>query len=411
MGRGKLKLELIKNEKSRKTTFQKRKKGMMKKASEFSILCDIDMCLFVSGPKSDLDLAKTRPGQKKSHDHEVVAAASEIETFPPESDRVLRIIQKYQKAVMQRPPNKSYNLAGLLAERNKKVHSDISRFRKKFYGLKYPTSAELIDGLSADELEELVGRLDGKIDVVKKIIVEKGKENALRLVVNNNSHDDHQQQQLVSLSNNHNFSTNYSIVDMSERPPPPQIDSSFSVFNPNFMMIKLLGDDNNQASTSTSRFDDRHDQFKYYFNVSSSNTTNNMHYGTDMTTLRGPVYDDHATAGMMFDGTSTTASTQYSTVTTALRSSHDPTAGMSLEKHTMMFNGSGAAGTASSSMQSHGYYYRPPLVPPMMVPMQYPMNVMNVVPRLGSFHVASPAPRVNELTDVVNDFLKNKNIG
>ncbi|PON49219.1 MADS-box transcription factor [Trema orientale] len=154
MGRGKVKLELIKEEKSRLTTFQRRKKGLVKKASEFSTLCDSEVCLFVSAPQSDLK----------------VVSASGIETFPPESDRVLGVVEKYKKAVMQRPPKcKSYHPTGPpLAKPN----------RNKYCDSKYPTLSELVDGFSADELSELVSRLDRKIEIVKKVIEGKKEENA-----------------------------------------------------------------------------------------------------------------------------------------------------------------------------------------------------------------------------------------
>ncbi|PON77496.1 MADS-box transcription factor [Parasponia andersonii] len=156
MGRGRVKLELIKEEKSRLTTFQRRKKGLVKKASEFSILCDSEVCLFVSAPQSDLQ----------------VVAESGIETFPPEIDRVLGVIEKYKKAVMQRPPKcKSYHpTAPPLAKPNRNKYCDFN---------KYPTLSELVDGFSADELSELVSRLDRKIEIVKKVIEGKKKENAL----------------------------------------------------------------------------------------------------------------------------------------------------------------------------------------------------------------------------------------
>ncbi|XP_021910995.1 agamous-like MADS-box protein AGL80 [Carica papaya] len=43
----KMKLALISNESTRKTTFQKRKKGLMKKASELATLCGINMCMII----------------------------------------------------------------------------------------------------------------------------------------------------------------------------------------------------------------------------------------------------------------------------------------------------------------------------------------------------------------------------
>lgn len=47
MGKNKIKIERIENERSRQVTFFKRKKGLIKKAMELSILCDSEIFLFV----------------------------------------------------------------------------------------------------------------------------------------------------------------------------------------------------------------------------------------------------------------------------------------------------------------------------------------------------------------------------
>nr|GFA30122.1 zinc finger, CCHC-type [Tanacetum cinerariifolium] len=52
MGRAKLRMELIKKEKMRITTYHKRKLGILKKASEFSILCDVDTIMIITPPNS-----------------------------------------------------------------------------------------------------------------------------------------------------------------------------------------------------------------------------------------------------------------------------------------------------------------------------------------------------------------------
>nr|GEY18653.1 transcription factor, MADS-box [Tanacetum cinerariifolium] len=52
MGRAKLRMELIKKEKTRITTYHKRKLGILKKASEFSILCDVDTIMIITPPNS-----------------------------------------------------------------------------------------------------------------------------------------------------------------------------------------------------------------------------------------------------------------------------------------------------------------------------------------------------------------------
>ncbi|KAL8150857.1 hypothetical protein V2J09_020665 [Rumex salicifolius] len=47
MGRGKIEIQRIDNVASRQVTFSKRRKGLMKKAKELSILCDVDVGLIV----------------------------------------------------------------------------------------------------------------------------------------------------------------------------------------------------------------------------------------------------------------------------------------------------------------------------------------------------------------------------
>lgn len=47
MGRRKVRLELITNDSVRKTTFRKRKGGLLKKASELKTLCGVDACALI----------------------------------------------------------------------------------------------------------------------------------------------------------------------------------------------------------------------------------------------------------------------------------------------------------------------------------------------------------------------------
>ncbi|XP_058782068.1 agamous-like MADS-box protein AGL80 [Vicia villosa] len=50
MTRKKVKLAFIENNTARKTTYNKRKKGLLKKVDEISTLCGIDACVIVYGP-------------------------------------------------------------------------------------------------------------------------------------------------------------------------------------------------------------------------------------------------------------------------------------------------------------------------------------------------------------------------
>lgn len=50
MGRVKLKIKKLESISNRQVTFSKRKSGILKKAKELSILCDIDIALLMFSP-------------------------------------------------------------------------------------------------------------------------------------------------------------------------------------------------------------------------------------------------------------------------------------------------------------------------------------------------------------------------
>jgi len=53
MGRNKIKIERIENDRNRTATFTKRKHGLIKKAMELSILCDCEIALIVIEGKKE----------------------------------------------------------------------------------------------------------------------------------------------------------------------------------------------------------------------------------------------------------------------------------------------------------------------------------------------------------------------
>uniref|UniRef100_A0A7N0URQ7 MADS-box domain-containing protein n=1 Tax=Kalanchoe fedtschenkoi TaxID=63787 RepID=A0A7N0URQ7_KALFE len=54
MGRGKVELKRIEDKSSRQVTFSKRKSGLMKKANELSVLCDVDVAVFIFSSKGKM---------------------------------------------------------------------------------------------------------------------------------------------------------------------------------------------------------------------------------------------------------------------------------------------------------------------------------------------------------------------
>lgn len=53
MGRNKIKIEKIKPERTRQVTFYKRKKGLLKKAMELSLLCDAEILMCIAETNSN----------------------------------------------------------------------------------------------------------------------------------------------------------------------------------------------------------------------------------------------------------------------------------------------------------------------------------------------------------------------
>ncbi|KAF8045067.1 hypothetical protein N665_5662s0002 [Sinapis alba] len=60
-----MEIKRIKNTTNRQITFSKRRNGLIKKAYELSILCDIDIALIMFAPSDRLSLfsGKTRPSE------------------------------------------------------------------------------------------------------------------------------------------------------------------------------------------------------------------------------------------------------------------------------------------------------------------------------------------------------------
>ncbi|KAI7736157.1 hypothetical protein M8C21_009748 [Ambrosia artemisiifolia] len=54
MGRGKVTLRRIENKINRQVTFSKRRSGLLKKAHEISVLCEVDVALIVFSSKGKL---------------------------------------------------------------------------------------------------------------------------------------------------------------------------------------------------------------------------------------------------------------------------------------------------------------------------------------------------------------------
>nr|GFB25334.1 agamous-like MADS-box protein AGL82 [Tanacetum cinerariifolium] len=115
MGRAKLTMELIPKEKTRITTYRKRKRDIIKKASEFTILCDVDTVMIINPPKSN-----------------------ETEVWPENPDQIKKGIAFY-KSKKGGTGKRTYNLNDFFQDRRKKIEDELMKARKKNMEAKYST--------------------------------------------------------------------------------------------------------------------------------------------------------------------------------------------------------------------------------------------------------------------------------
>jgi len=90
MGRKKIRIERIKDERNRQVTFTKRKNGLMKKAMELSVLCDCDIALVIVNSNN------------KAFQYSSSAKDGEIES----------VLEKYRKAAMKKVTTSNNNSGG-----------------------------------------------------------------------------------------------------------------------------------------------------------------------------------------------------------------------------------------------------------------------------------------------------------
>ncbi|KAK2965620.1 hypothetical protein RJ640_002677 [Escallonia rubra] len=147
MGRAKLTMELISKEKSRNITFQKRKQGLIKKAFEFTTLCDVSACVIIYAP-----------------DQNDGPAAPEI--WPPNPHEVKRIINAY-KSNRKDSKKRTCNVSDYFEDRKKKIEEELIKARQENLQAKYPTWFDFMANLPVGQLREFANALDQKLEVSK----------------------------------------------------------------------------------------------------------------------------------------------------------------------------------------------------------------------------------------------------
>ncbi|KAK2968628.1 hypothetical protein RJ640_030708 [Escallonia rubra] len=163
MGRAKLSMELIKNEKSRSATFQKRMIGLKKKCHELSTLCGVNVGMIVYAPKKDGE-----PG--------------EPDIWPPRRHDIVDLINKYRSKPNEDRKKRTICLSDFFEDRKEKAENTLMKLRKINEEAKYPTWDTLYETLSTGQLQEVKSFLESKIEAVNtKLECMKSKEACLSL--------------------------------------------------------------------------------------------------------------------------------------------------------------------------------------------------------------------------------------
>ncbi|KAF8026845.1 hypothetical protein BT93_F3361 [Corymbia citriodora subsp. variegata] len=149
MGRTKVKLEFITNSRSRRITFEKRKKGLMKKAEAFKILCGVDTCVIIY----PMWMSSDGPVQPK--------------IWPPDSKEVERIVGRYQSEATDRRAKHATGLCEFFASQKKKIDAELTKGRKASWEAKYPVSDEFLRDLSEPQLQSLLSTAGDRLKQAK----------------------------------------------------------------------------------------------------------------------------------------------------------------------------------------------------------------------------------------------------
>lgn len=300
MGRGKLALEFIAKDRSRRTTFEKRKKGLMKKAEEFSILCGVDTCMIIYN-------ADDSPGRGPT-------------VWPHDPEKARQVIDRYLSEGIDRRRRHAMGLPEFFVSRKRKLDCELAKVRSANWAAKYPVPDELISSLSQDQLRALLAMLGMKLEGAKKRLLAVKESAAWNTLPGVNPM--HMEEFKFNGSAIHSHNNDYrQLVPMNvdgsmmepptEFPPlvigsylPPLMDSGSVVVN-NPMMWPLIGNSSSTAgggSSSSNTASNHQNNNNCYCNYSAVTVPAeyNPHYLSLPThqSLSGTLYQYNSTLGV-----------------------------------------------------------------------------------------------------------------
>lgn len=151
MGRAKATMELISNKKSRRVTYEKRRKGLEKKAHELSTLCAVKVGLIMYGPK---ETNNSKP--------------LELNIWPENNSQdILTLINSYKEGNIEDRRRRTTDLNMFYRDRKKKAEEEFAKLHKKNIEDKHPTWDHHYDNLTSEELRQFGGLLESKLEAMR----------------------------------------------------------------------------------------------------------------------------------------------------------------------------------------------------------------------------------------------------
>lgn len=151
MGRSntRLRLELIKNEKSRNVTFRKRKKGLFKKAYELNRLCGVKSCVIIYENKTSGQ--PVRP-----------------EIYPDNPIEIKQIIDKFMSVHSSKVRRDANTLAEFYNKKIMELKKETAELRKENDKAWFSSWDDRLNNFSLDQVHALIQKLEHQMEDVQK---------------------------------------------------------------------------------------------------------------------------------------------------------------------------------------------------------------------------------------------------
>ncbi|KAK3002603.1 hypothetical protein RJ639_022375 [Escallonia herrerae] len=147
MGRSKLTLERIKDEKARLATLERRKNGLKKKAQHLAILCDVEVGMIYYAPKQN-------------------DTATAVEIWPEDST-FRKLVDDFRLQHVQDRKKRALDLSNVFEDQRAKLESMAEKLRKLNDEVTYPIWGKAFYSLSEGQLRDLNFSLDRKVEFAK----------------------------------------------------------------------------------------------------------------------------------------------------------------------------------------------------------------------------------------------------